>query len=403
MNTLSERKQKRVMWLCWTVYVAAYLGRYSYQANVNLIMADYGADHAEAGLVATFFFFAYGAGQIIHGLLCRKYPERTLIPLVLAASAALNLPLYFGAVPFPVIKYLWFVNGLLQSVLWPLVVLLLSRNLDEAHLHRAILLMSTTTSVGTLLAYGGSAAFVRWGSYRLSFLTGCIVPVLAGLAWLLLYSPIPGTAPAPGPAKKARSGGKLTAIPFFLVLLGFFAAADNFMKDGLQTWVPAILKETYRLPDDLSIILSLVLPVLGIFGAMLTIAVNRRIKGYVPLAAFFFGLSALLIACIRCFSLGAVLLLAAMGCVVLLAHAINNVVTALAPLELRSRFNSGTIAGVLNGCCYVGSTVSTYALGTLADRRGWNAVFSLLLLCAATAAAAGLAYSLLHKNGRSGG
>ena len=31
-------------------------------------MGHYGVSHADAGLVSTMFFFAYGAGQIINGI-----------------------------------------------------------------------------------------------------------------------------------------------------------------------------------------------------------------------------------------------------------------------------------------------------------------------------------------------
>jgi sugar phosphate permease len=39
---------------------------------------------------------------------------------------------------------------------------------------------------------------------------------------------------------------------------------------------------------------------------------------------------------------------------------------------------SGMLAGALNGFCYVGSTLSSYGLGALADNFGWEAVFTVL-------------------------
>ena len=62
-------------------------------------------------------------------------------------------------------------------------------------------------------------------------------------------------------------------------------------------------------------------------------------------------------------------------------HAINNVVTIMTPLFLRDSVDSGKMAGILNGCCYVGSTLSTVSLGRIADASGWNAVFLTLLGC----------------------
>ena len=43
------------------------------------------------------------------------------------------------------------------------------------------------------------------------------------------------------------------------------------------------------------------------------------------------------------------------------------------------------LAGVLNGFCYLGSTLSSYGLGVIADAKGWEAVFlTLLVLCVVT-------------------
>ena len=50
--------QNTLIWLCCFVYTLAYIGRYSYNANINLIMNEYSTSHADAGLVTTFFFFA---------------------------------------------------------------------------------------------------------------------------------------------------------------------------------------------------------------------------------------------------------------------------------------------------------------------------------------------------------
>ena len=59
--------------LCWLVYACSYIGKVNYAANINPVMEFYKVDHSTAGLVSTFFFFAYGVGQVINGLFCKKY------------------------------------------------------------------------------------------------------------------------------------------------------------------------------------------------------------------------------------------------------------------------------------------------------------------------------------------
>lgn len=67
-------------------------------------MAEYGADHATAGLVSTFFFFAYGAGQIFNGIFCKKYNIKYVVFGGLTLSAAANFVV--GLAPdFNIVKY----------------------------------------------------------------------------------------------------------------------------------------------------------------------------------------------------------------------------------------------------------------------------------------------------------
>ena len=54
----------------------------------------------------------------------------------------------------------------------------------------------------------------------------------------------------------------------------------------------------------------------------------------------------------------------------------------MAPLYWKDKLNPGLFAGVFNGFCYAGSTVSAYGLGAVADKGGWDAVIWLLFgLC----------------------
>ena len=115
-------KQKILIVLCCLVYSFAYVGRYSYNANISSIIAWYGVTRADAGAVSTFFFFSYGAGQLINAILCKFYPKRYVTAGSLLISAAINLILLFLPA-FRLIKYLWLINGICQSVLWPTLML----------------------------------------------------------------------------------------------------------------------------------------------------------------------------------------------------------------------------------------------------------------------------------------
>ena len=74
-QTNRRKKQWLLILLCCLAYSFAYAGRYSYNANIAPIMEFYGVTRAEAGLVSTFFFFAYGVGQLVNAVLCKLPPD----------------------------------------------------------------------------------------------------------------------------------------------------------------------------------------------------------------------------------------------------------------------------------------------------------------------------------------
>ena len=52
------------------------------------------------------------------------------------------------------------------------------------------------------------------------------------------------------------------------------------------------------------------------------------------------------------------------------------------------------LAGILNGFSYLGSTISTYGLGYIAEKWQWPAVFTTLLTVCGVIIVIGLSYSI---------
>ena len=383
-----RKKQWLLIVLCGLAYSFAYAGRYSYNANIAPIMEFYGVTRAEAGLVSTFFFFAYGVGQFVHAVFCKLYPKRIVIPGVLILSAAINLALFFQP-PFEIIKYLWLLNGICQSLLWPTLILTLSEVLEESMMKRAVLTMSFSVLIGTFLAYGGSALFNLGNAFQVSFLFGAILMIAVGAVWFFSYRTLTAKADTKTdeplqPIEKQKAAGQVIAgtMVGLLVVCALFAAVDNFVKDGLNTWTPVILKEQFGFGDSVSMVMTLVLPFFGVFGSMLALQVHRWIKDFRTLIGFFYLLlSGCLCGVMLSMHQNAVMMfLICLGFISCLAHGINSVLTSIMPLAMREKINSGFLAGAMNASCYIGSTASAYGLGKIADNEGWNAVIRILLV-----------------------
>lgn len=397
----SAKFQYISIFLCWLAYTSIYFGRYSYSANIALIEKNYGGvshTHAEAGLVMTFFAIAYGSGQLLHGIFCKYYPRRYVISIALIVAAIMDV-LVFLEVPFEMIKYIWLISALCQSVLWPMLMQVISENVSAKLMKTAILAMSTTTSFGTFCIYGMSAAFAKT-NYLKTFLVGSVILVVSAVIWFVLYKPgayIRMNFKEHGENKQKKRNKAPAAFFFTIGLLIFCSIITNFLKDGLQTWVPVILKSIKPdLKDSLSILLSLVLPLLGIFGATAAVFVNKKIKPIVLLVLFFMALTAIFNGIVIVFKENLIMTVFCFGILELCLHAVANAIVSIFPLAMREKMSSGALAGILNGSAYVGSALSSYTLGKIADVTGnWNAVFFTLLGAACSALIFGGVYWLI--------
>ena len=376
-------------------------------------MEHYGVSHADAGLVSTMFFFAYGAGQIINGILCRKYNARFIITFSLLVSAAINLAVFFLP-SFFTLKYLWLLNGFSLSFLWAVLSTVLSRCLSDENLKKAVVIMSISTPAGTFLAYLLGALFTKVNFFNLSFLVGAAALFAIGALWFFSYGKLTSGKTYGKSGEIADKNGEIATAEVLhtdenysaekrnamitLVFLGVFAVINNLVKDGLSTWMPSVLKEKYALSESGSIALSLALPFLSVFGAFVATRVNDKTKNFVFTSVIFFAVSALLMPLIIWGDLGGfVLPLCVFALIALLMTAVNSVVTTMAPMYMRNFFFSGTLAGALNGCCYLGSTISSYGLGKIADDLSWNAVFIIIFAFCIAAVVLGGAYFVRKK------
>ena len=146
------------------------------------------------------------------------------------------------------------------------------------------------------------------------------------------------------------------------------------------------------------------MPLLGMGGSALALWLHKKIGNFLILCGVIYlaetfavaGITAIL----RSGNTGAAAggaTVALFGGVSLFAHSVNGALTSVAPMLLREKYESGKMAGILNGSAYVGSTISAYGLGAIADKSGWNGVFLLLLALSALATVLSFAVPALEK------
>ena len=407
MKKKTDRKSFCLVLLAWLVYATSYLGKVNYSANIAQIVDHYNITKAEAGLVPTFFFFAYGIGQVINGVLCKKYNIKWMVGISLALSGFINLAVALTT-DFSVVKWLWMANGLLLSALWPTLIRLLSENLPQKDLGKAGVIMGTTVATGTLVIYAASSVYAVFDHFKLAFYTAAFAAIAVSILWLFFFRRVVGEEKKGKTEETSHltedqikmSGLRRKNTLVSLCVLCFCAIGVNLIKDGLTTWVPSILKEEASVSDALSILLTLFLPIVAIFGNAVALYMHNRIPGYTTQCLVTFSVMAIMIGTIIGIlsSQMVIAILIVLVIVNLLASSLNSLVTSIFTMFMRDTLDSGKVAGVLNGFCYLGSTISSYGLGAVADHFGWGAVFRCLLGACITASLVCLFHRIWEKS-----
>ena len=410
-------KSTLLLMLCWVVYTCSYIGKLSYGANIKLIGDAFSVPNADTGLVSTFFFFAYGIGQIVNGIMCKKYNVKYVVFTCLTIASVMNILVGFTT-NFALLKFFWLVNGIVMSFLWPTLIRLLSETMKKDKIERAIVVMGTTVATGTFLIYGISALFAAILDYRWSFCVAAILLVSIAIIWIFSFDSlvIPLRKECDQEEKEEKekesteasaSGINITrtALGLLLCILAFFAVVNNFVKDGLTTWTPDILNALYGTQDWLSILLTLLLPLLAIPGTVFAVKVYNVVKRYIGACTVMFIMSGVLMGLVIAFSFGwsgsiaaLIITVVAFAMISALMSGIDNIIVSMVPLQLKSKVNSGKLAGVLNGFCYIGSTISMYGLGFISDKWGWEAGFYVLLGLIGAVVLVGIIHRIISKN-----
>ena len=410
---MAEKKRQRklpeggaltaLMIVTWVTYFSLYLGRLNFSACMSDMIGNGGFSKAELGIVPAAFFCSYGFGQFLSGLLGDRLPPKYLVFAGVLCSALINL-----AFPFcqavPLMAAAWFVNGLAQSLVWAPMARFIADLAPGPQCVRIILVLSTTSPAGTLCAYGVSAVAIQAGGWRASFFAAAALLLAVSLFWLSgslrleriaeargSWEPLPQSG---GGAQAQGSGGLLRMLlPSGMVVLLAGACLHGTLKDGLMTWIPTYLTESFAIAPSFSVALTTVMPIVNLLGVYLANRWNQRVfRNEAYTAAGFFACSLASLLLLVLFGGASLPLSVLLFAVVTSAMtAANTVFNSILPLHFRKSGAVSTATGFLNAATYVGSALASGLFGKTAELWGWGGTQMLWLALAAAGCLCALA------------
>ena len=255
MKVLTSKNAIILIILCTCIYAVANLGRNSFATNMTLIGSEFSVSKEELGIVTSCLFFAYGIGQLVHSFLSKYYNEKIVVPLVLLVSAICNL--LIGILPnFSCFKYIWVVDGIAQSFIWCNILNLEAKFLSKKDIGYAIIWVGSSQCMGFAVLSILSSVFSE-RNWRITFYIIFVVMVVAAILFYTIVSYMQKTEKVEELTEEELSvvsTEKTTnkhSKRFIAMIVSICVAAVifSFVRSGLTTWMPVILKESFLMKD----------------------------------------------------------------------------------------------------------------------------------------------------------
>jgi OPA family glycerol-3-phosphate transporter-like MFS transporter len=375
--------------LCWLVYVTAYFGRVNLSITLPFLSDAYGYSKTSLGLVASGFFIAYAAGQLVNGVLGDRFNPRGFVSIGLAFAGISNILFGLsGRLVFLIV--FWTFNGYFQSMLWGPLVRITAESAPPAHLHKAAMLLSSSTILGYFFSYTLIGKIVLVLGWKTAFFIPGVLLVLMALLWYWsLRNYVPGHSDSVDEAvdgtqqkvssRTAKRGGTAA----FFIRTGVWISAlicmfQGSIKEGFNLWAPVFFSEVQAIPMDRVFLFLSLVPAMNFAGLALGKMVNRACKYQEKYTIVLFLSSALVsIILLRVVMHSSYILMDISFCTLLASiFAVNNMLTAFVPLNFRNERRVSAVAGFLDCAVYIGAAVAGPVAGFLVERFGWSGVIN---------------------------
>lgn len=384
-------------WVCTFIYFMSYMTRLNYAAVIPEISSDTGIAKNLLAFPVTGLFITYGIGQLISGWLGDRIQPKWLMFFGLGLSTCMNLllPLNQNVVYMTVV---WCINGFGQALMWPPMVKVLSGYLSSENYVKAaftVILGSTSGTIGVYLVAAACTYFLTWQSlfYICSAfgLLGMVICV-TGITKVERFADKYGEA-VDGPVllngekvEAPKATVKITsAIAIMIAVIMLAIVLQGSLRDGVTTWMPTYIKETFNLGSGSAILSGVILPLFTLVCVATVKAIFPRfIKNELTFAGIIFATGAVAAVILSIFPTTTPVI--SIGCSALLVacmHGVNQMLICLVPGHFKKTGKISTISGLLNFATYVGAALSTYVFASLADGDNWRPVIILWVFIAA--------------------
>ena len=374
----------RIFAVTWLAYAGFYLCRKNFSVLMPLLQSQAGISKMRLADILFAYSLCYSAGQFLMGSLADRFSPRIVVGFGLAISAAANL-LMAGHTTYPFLLTLGMVNGMAQASGWPGLSKTMAAWFPPRM--RGVVMGWWTTNY----VFGGLAAsvFAAWCVGAGDWRNGFVYPAAALLAVAVIFAllvrdrPTDGTT-AGAPAARPSSLAAYRTVMSQPVVWATAGAAFlvKITRYSFLFWLPLYLTERLAYRPEQAGYLSSVFEFAGIAGALAAGYASDKLAGsrrYPVVSVMLAGLAAACLLQPRLAATGWIGTLAGIALIGIMTFGPDTLLQGAACQDAGGAKHAASAAGLVNGIASLGQLVSPYLVATVADRWGWDALFSVFV------------------------
>ena len=378
MTKLTSRKDVNMLALLLAVtYTISYITRINYGAVILEMERATGFSKSLLSMALTGSFITYGVGQIISGICGDIFPPKKLVSLGLVLTVSMNILIPICNNPYQMLV-VWCVNGFAQSFMWPPIVKLMTELLSSEDYKKVSAKVSWGCSFGTILVYLVSPLLISLRGWKSVFVFSAICGICMLFIWNRYSYEINTSERKSSISNKGNLRILCTPI---LVCIMVAIILQGSLRDGITTWMPSYIAETYNISSIISILTGVVLPIFGLLCIQTATVLYRKVlKNPLVCAGVFFAIGAVSALSLRIITgENAALSVVFSALIACCMHGVNVILICMIPHFFEKYGIVSTVSGVLNSCTYIGSAISTYGIAAISEKFGWS--YTLTIWC----------------------
>lgn len=400
-----DEKYKRALILIWSCFFALLIMQGTkniYNAEIVAIQEFFGKTKAEASLAMTYYFIVYAIVQIILSPFFNKINLKLFLTVTMSLSAIMFVLMSFA--PNMLMLYIiCAINGGLQAGGYSGFMAIISKYVPVKLLPFANKIMNASSACYGVISYAVPVYFVAIGRWDLPFL---IMGIVFMISILFFFISAHRLRKFPSEIKRIEKKQdqkeerpylaivttKDKVIYFVVMMLtNFFSNASFYL---IMNWVPSLLIENFGMPQEFSILITLLVPIVMFLCSNFAIGYCEKFSNLFRIG-FVFAIISFATCFIMIFFFKVNIILTLISVILLLSFGSGSRVTfgSVLALKMRNQVNTGAYLSILNAMASIAAGIMPPIAGTIIDSLGYGTLFIAVALSTIISAISLLIYS----------